>query len=313
MKQGIALFVLAAGCAHSAYAGFVASATSNAAVRQLQDGVYVDVQPWAFSVADGNPLYSGGASNTAAASTNGPNVLVNGMTASARAEADLATGKLKSYAHVSNANLAPAAPFTVVASGLATFSDSFSVGDIDGGPFSWSAGSEVVFRMHLDGSLASTGVLGLPTFSVWFNLFEFGTVGSSAFQAGRERGGVGWNSNNLGGVRASGSSNMTWSTRGNLANGGLDLEARFNPMGNFDWSVTLVTTAFMNFGVGSRTADFGHTMSVGYGGPDGSTTTSSSGVFPGLAQPVSAPGSLALVMAGLSALVLGRRRQLGQR
>lgn len=297
---------MAAGYAQMAHAGYVASATSNAAVRELQNGTYVDIQPWTFNRDDGNSLYSNGAQNTAAASNNGPNVFVNGMTANANAAANLADGTLKAYAQVANTNVAPDRPFTVVAGAVATFSDSFRVNGANNGPFSWTPGSQVIFRMHLDGSVGHTGTFGLPTFNVFFNLYEYGTVGSAAYDAGDDLGGVGWSSNSAGRVNASGSSNMTWTTQGNLTTGGYDLEARFNPMGDFDWSVSLWANAFMNSGVGSRTADFGHTLTMAYIGPDGSTTTSSSGVFPGTASQIPEPSGVALVLLGLSALLLRR-------
>lgn len=307
-RKTIILALLAVASTQFAHAGYVASATSNAAVRELQNGSYVDIQQWTFSVSDGNSLYSNGLYNTAAASSNGPNVSVNGMTSNSSAEADLATGKLKAYAHVANTNVTPANPFTVVAAGVATFSDSFRVSGANNGPFSWVSGSQVIFRFHLDGSTGYTGTLGLPLFLAYFNVFDYGTVGSSAYDPATDLGGVSWFSDSAGRIRSGGSSNMTWTTSGSLTTGGLDLEARFNPMGDFDWSVNLQASAFMNSGVGSQTADFGHTLTMAYVGPDGSSTTSSSGVFPGTISTVPEPSGIVLVLFGLAGLALSRQR-----
>ncbi|CAD5370619.1 exported hypothetical protein [Rubrivivax sp. A210] len=305
----------------AAQAGHIAGATANAAVRELQGSSYVDIQPWAFSVQDGNTLVSNGRSNTQAEAINGPHRGVSGRTADSYAAADLATGTLRASASAFNAVNTPLRPFAAVAFGAALFGDSFHVQGANNAPFDWASGGNLSFGMHLDGRLFNDPGVSPPSFNLFLTLYRPGTVGTSRYDASQKLGAVGWNSstNAVTGVTTlrAGTDNSTspvqiaHSTTGSLSGGGYDLEASFNPGGDFDWTLELWATAFINQGLGASVSDFSHTVTTSYRGPASSITTSSSGVFagtvPAVMSAVPEPGTAALSLLGLAALTLRLR------
>ena len=300
------LLVLLSCSDHVAYAGFAAGASASGAVRELRNGTYVDIQPWTFISRSGSDI-SGGPFNTSAVAINGPHPLVNGMTTSSSAEADLATGTLRGYSTVSNSTVNHANAFALVASGFASLSDSFHIYGANNAPFIWSDSSEVVFRFHLDGSVSgSSTALGSANYNFFINVYPFGTIGHFTNSVS-VLGEASWSDNGrfdeLEQFGSSGPIQVSVSAVGRLSAGGYDLEARFNPRGDFDWSAGLWSLVFMNGGTGAFSSDFNHTVTMAYSGPAGSVTSSSSGVFPGTLAQVPAPGSAALILVGLVFLV----------
>lgn len=81
---------------------------------------------------------------------------------------------------------------------------------------------------------------------------------------------------------------------------------------DFQWIASFVVTGSMAYPAAgySYNGDFSHTTTLGYRGPDGTTTVSASGVFPGLQQTsVPEPTSVGLVLAALGAGIVVRRRR----
>ena len=98
----------------------------------------------------------------------------------------------------------------------------------------------------------------------------------------------------------------------------VNLSASFNPEGDFDWVLELNTSARVDASlqnVFSR-VDFANTVEVGYEAPQGATTYSASGQFPGTLSLTSVPAvpepqTWGLMMLGLAAIfvVSARRRE----
>jgi hypothetical protein len=98
------------------------------------------------------------------------------------------------------------------------------------------------------------------------------------------------------------------------------LDVQFEPGGNFDWMLRLnsfiqLDASLQNVGA---TVDFSHTLVANYLAPEGTTTYSQSGLFPGtmslatVPQPhsVPEPGTLLLVVTGVLGTLFVRRRRV---
>jgi hypothetical protein len=90
----------------------------------------------------------------------------------------------------------------------------------------------------------------------------------------------------------------------------INITQTINPGGDFDWLVLLGADGSLNV-PGSFNFDFSHTVTVGYQGPAGTTTTSVSGEFDNFAStsPVPEPGTLLLLGSGAFGLLTRRNRR----
>ena len=230
------------------------------------------------------------------------------------ASADLASGQLKTRAAVNF--VAPPDPALYMQSN-ARLGDGFRTTTAAGSPFQWVPGQGARFSMHLDGSMTSTQPLeSLGGAFLILSLFQPGSLtpdqnaisGASILKSyvyflGNP------NQNLVSCFQGNCVPVVPAATFTNFA-GGLDIVQDIDPGGDFDWQVLLGSASWL-YEPGSYDFDFSHTVTVGYQGPVGAQTQSVSNVFGNIGTPVVVnvpePGSLVLVLAGLTIVVGGAR------
>lgn len=101
------------------------------------------------------------------------------------------------------------------------------------------------------------------------------------------------------------------------------LNFTFSPEGDFDWVIELSTLAAINdeffqsslpSGVHQAITDFSNTINASYTGPNGATTVSASGLFPGTASAITpsavpVPAALPLMASALGMFGIARRKK----
>jgi hypothetical protein len=227
------------------------------------------------------------------------------------ASADLSTGQLKVLAAASDT---PSGTHPYV-NANAFFGDSFTTTTTGGQPFSWTSGTTAQFSLALNGSITSSSKLsdmGARAFIV-LALYQKGTLDPSKSLLGANLIGSPylWTIGNAGGqlyyTDPSGNSSPVIAT-GNFDTIPSSIKQTITPGGDFDW-VLLLGAGGQPGPDQSFNIDLSHTVTLGYQGPTGTTTSSSSGMFTNIASSVPEPQSWALMLLGLAATVsIARRR-----
>jgi hypothetical protein len=203
----------------------------------------------------------------------------------------------------------------------ARFGDSFTTSNQDGSPFIWGDGDTGSFTLRLSGTVTSSFTnpldlnYGIPAanhlvWSVTLDIYQAGTF-ESGFMTGGPVGSCNWYGYLDGGTSNDCSvAGLTSSLDGDLLNG-ITLTADMDIGSDFDWWLSMSAYSYM-LAPGSLTTDLSHTLDVGYTGPEGSVTSSASGVFPFATNenPTAIPAPAMTGLMGLSLLVLlGQRRR----
>ncbi len=242
---------------------------------------------------------------------------VNGGYVGTSASADLASGQLKARSYSDDPN----------GEGLynrvnAMFGDGFRA-LTDDGAYDWSGGGSGKFTLNIDGTLSSSSALeemNLGGF-VLLALYTPGTLDPN----GNLVGGANMIDYYLWFIGNPNQNLFSCDTSGNCVplapsetvydlSSGLTLTQDIFPGGDFDWSITLGFSG-QNFIPGDYDLDLSHTLTLGYEGPQGTTTGSISGLFKDTvktsdAVPAPEPLTLSLLGAGLLGLTALRRRRL---
>ena len=203
----------------------------------------------------------------------------------------------------------------------AIFGDGFRA-QSPSGPFQWTAGSTGHFGIQIDGSVdASPDVtaMGVGGFVI-LTLYQPGTLNPDQNLVGSPNiityymWLIGNPNQNIYSCDFHGNCvpltpNQTYVDFSDTIN----INADIQPGGDFDWSLILGFSG-QDQTAGYYDMDFSHTLNLTYTGPEGSTTGSISGAFPGstlAVDPVDAPEpiSLSLFGAGLAGLGAMRRRK----
>lgn len=235
------------------------------------------------------------------------------------AAADLATGQLKAQA--GNAPMTGYSPYMQT---NAWFGDGFRTNGPGGQPFTWLPNSGARFLLDLTGSSVTSsdphlGNLGFGQVGgfVLLSLYQPGTLDP----AGKLVGGA----NNLGYylyLLGNPNQNLTYTDQAggfhsliptgfyNDLTHDIHITQDFQPNGDFDWAVLIGASGQIS-GPQFYNMDFSHTLTVGYAGPGGTTTTAVSGLFHNF-QSLPEPSGFALLATGLIG-VFGRRRLLAGR
>ncbi len=235
---------------------------------------------------------------------------------SAYAAASLSTGQLKVAA---SDNPQPGSyPYM---QSNAWFGDGFRATDAQGGAFNWLPNTGASFTLDLSGSIVSASDpqlsnvgYGVGAF-IMLSLFKPGTLDPSGPLVNGDNS-LGYYLYLLGNpdqnlIYSDGhggySSLLPTAYYGNLRQN-IHIQQDFQPGGDFDWVVLMGISGQVG-GPQYYNIDLSHTLTVGYNGPAGSTTTSVSGLFNNFnldATAVPEPGCVVLVASGAIAL-LGHR------
>ncbi len=290
-----------AGPNYSAYSDSVAY------VQDLPSNLIVS--PWSLSQVSG---FNDGVGQWSASSTNFGGTF-DGRTVSSSGSASLLDGTLHAQSYTSSS--ASEHGYSTEAHATAILGDRFLAGDSNSSAFSWTPGAQGHFSIQLDGTTVNNtvggsafAILSFLITSVNGGKTAFGIFSATRFDAGDEVPSVYIDPDNA----------MPFSLGWSLdpTSGAYTVTADFNPGGDFDWQISLGTDAELSNDFETASSDFSHTAHIGYTGPDGSTTYSASGVFPGtlagMPSPVPEPASWVLALCGFAGLFAHRRRRLVQ-
>lgn len=266
-------------------------------------------QPWS-----GDVVSSATTGSQIASAANGGTY--NGATTSSSGSANLATAQLRGTA---SATLAPGAVASNAEADVqSAFGDSFSVFG-HSGPFAWTSSNTVRFTLTVNGYIDPS--------SVSSDLFIYFVYGAPGALANNGTGGVGFPAGLATGnfysqdgclFTLGSSESFASMTCGNTlsidvyGNVSGTVFAEFAPNGNFDWVADLGLQSWPGSypsGPGSGSMSFSDTVTIGYTGPEGTTTDSASGVFPGtVALAGTVPEPSTFVLAGLGFVFVAVRR-----
>lgn len=279
--------------------GYFAYSTSTAGIYDVSEGV--ELQPWTYALHDGSQIDT--AINNTSAWTENPGGWLGDRSAYSSSYAHLSTGSLGAIGSV--ANYVPDPIVTVSAYGSAQFGDSFTA-TTPSGPFVWSASDTATFSMLLTGQHDNSSDQSSFPWFVQLDIYKPGSIGPGFSWADDLLGSVAWRENRTStGVSTIYDDNwvpdlipISFSHSGSLESWGVELNASFNPGGDFDWVIYLQAGASLSTGTGSQTTNLSHTLMVNYAGPAGTITQSASGVFPATVA-VPEPKTYAMLLAGL--------------
>lgn len=213
---------------------------------------------------------------------------------SGSAQADLATGTLK----LSASALGVGGNYPYMQAN-ATFGDGFTTTNANGTPFTWG-NNTATFHLSLDGTLASSDGFADSAGFIWLSILPKGTLDPSGSYLGTQSFLWVFGNPNLQiyYTDPSGNSTLLTTTQGYTYLPS-SITADFQPGGNFDW--VMLAGASGQEGNGNWfNINLSHTIHLSFIGPDGTITTSDSGVFDTVKTPE--PLSIALFGAGLAAL-----------
>lgn len=248
----------------------------------------------------------------------------------ATASASLETGALRALASgdgMSDANNKSALSLT----SIARLGDSFSLLNPDGSPFSIS-GSNARFSLQLTGqsSVGGSTTWTSPSATAYVELFILKKGSIDRWKPNAEFGLTSVHVEDIlqvfqwGGTPTSNWA-LDYSTYGTtykmheipILQDGDTAIADFEALGDFDWTVRLITGIFLPSGdeTAYSVSDFSHTLEVSFDAPYGATTRSASGVFPGTTggNAVPEPGTLAVFMSAVALLGWSRRDRVTRR
>ena len=264
-----------------------------------------------------NPLYVQTSSSTTGGTAATTNTFTgaNG-TASGQSEASLENGTLKAKAEATS--LQNTGPFDVNANTFvrSDFGDSFRTFE-GGGPFTWTNSTEATFSIDFSGTAyTGSGVNDRADVGFFISILKPGfldgyaqwLINDDSFPSDLSANTIASQDYHLAGQLFS----------FQLPAGPLPttIDFTFTPGGDFDWyaGITVDTAASL---LGTSAADFFNTAALSYSGPQGTTTYSASGLFPGTmdladldsAAPIPEPGTLLLLGMGMAGLVFFRRKK----
>lgn len=242
-------------------------------------------------------------------------------TATANATADLSTGTMKAYADVEATQALGSS--TLSAQARVDIGDSFRA--VSGNsPFTWTSEDEASFTFDVSGVVDFLGASSNSAIAL--TILAPGTLDAYARWVGGDNSAYyEWYPTEIADFTyqlGPGTTNYPW-VDATATSYPTSFTASFNPGGDFDWVMTLNLDPYLGYpaGAGSHGLDdFSHTVLASYQGPQGATTLSASGLFPGTVALDAAPGGvpepaswtlMLLGFGGLGAMLRRARRDDG--
>jgi hypothetical protein len=248
-------------------------------------------------------------------------------TATAFSSGNLSTGEMKAYSDVEASQALGSGALSAQA--RVDIGDSFRATS-GNSPFVWTSDSQASFTFDVSGVVdmvtdggALDDYVQINNSRIGLTILAPGTLDAYArWAAGDDAAYAGWGDQ----VIADFTYNLGPGTQdapyvnGTATSYPASFTATFTPGSDFDWVMSLDLLMNLQYPSGAAArglADFSHTVTASYAGPQGATTLSASGLFPGTVAlngapaAVPEPGTWALLIGGfgLSGAALRRRRR----
>ncbi len=304
--RGLLAFSLLAPLLATADPNYSASSTSAAYVFSVPDNAIVSSWTSHQFSSSNNGL------GQSSASTQNLGGELDGRSVSSTAASSLADASLRVSAYASGS--ASEHGYLGIAAGSAYLGDRFIAGSGTSGAFSWTPDSQAQFIIQLDGTSFNSSADNQLMFDLELSIRSLdGSASASSIFYGNLRANGEVTVQSEVGADTTMVFSQHWGY--SLVTGAYTLFALFQPNGDFDWNISLSTSARVNNDFETVSNDYSHTAHVSYYAPEGSTTYSDSGVFPGtlagLPSTVPEPASWALVLCGLAGLATWRKARRG--